>query len=129
MSVKASSQALGHRRSLKVTYSIAALVACTLGTLAFWLWLRWDVYWAWLLSTNVIAFIFYRYDKWRSTHSGGMRVPEVTLILVSLIGGFVGAALGMYMPERHKTRHVSFKLALIAGAAIQVGVIYFLYLR
>ncbi len=129
MSVRASSSVQGHRRSLKVTYSIAALITCALGALALWLWLRWDIYWAWLLSTNVIAFVFYRYDKWRSTHSGGMRVPEVTLILLSLIGGFIGAALGMYMPERHKTQHTSFKLALIAGAAIQAAIIYFIYLR
>ena len=108
---------------------MAALAASGLGTLVLYLWLGWDVYWLWLLSTNVIAFIFYRYDKVRSKHEGAMRVPEVTLLLLTLVGGFVGAGLGMYMPEQHKVNKSKFVVALVAGAAIQAVVVYFLYFR
>lgn len=121
--------ASGGRRSPKITYTLIALAACALGTFVLWLWQRWDVYWLWLLSTNLIAFIFYRYDKMKSKREGAARVPEMTLLTLTLVGGVAGAALGMYLPEQHKVNKSKFVLALLAGAAIQAVLIYFLYLR
>ena len=121
--------ASGGRRSPKITYTIVALAASALGALVLWLWVRWDVYWLWLLSINVIAFLFYRYDKMQSRARRRSRVPEVTLLTLTLAGGVAGAALGMYMPEQHKVNKSKFVVALLAGAAIQAVLIYFLYVR
>ena len=41
------------------------------------------------------------------------RIPEATLMLFALLGGSVGAWLGMYL-VRHKTRHPKFYLGIPA---------------
>lgn len=106
-----------------------ALGVAAASTLLMYFWLGWNAYWLWLLALNVVAFLFYRYDKRRAQHEGAMRVPEAVLLLLTLIGGFVGAGIGMYVRPRHKVRKPKFVAALLVGAAIQVGIIYLLYFR
>ena len=57
---------------------------------------------------NLITFALYAYDKRIARQNRGKRrVPERTLLLLSFLGGCVGAALGMALC-RHKTKHVKF---------------------
>ena len=56
-----------------------------------------------LIIINLIAFALYGTDKSKAKR-GKWRISEKTLIGIALIGGSVGAFLGMHA-FRHKTRH------------------------
>jgi uncharacterized membrane protein YsdA (DUF1294 family) len=58
---------------------------------------------------NIVAFLVYAYDKYRSTKRGASRISEKELHTFSLIGGFLGATLSMAL-FRHKISKVSFLL-------------------
>jgi len=59
-------------------------------------------------TSSVIAFGLYGLDK-RAARLGLRRVPERTLQLWALVGGFPGALLGQHL-FHHKTRKPSFML-------------------
>ena len=56
-----------------------------------------------LAVINLATFAVYGVDK-RRARRGKWRVPEKTLFLLPLLGGSVGALLGMRM-FHHKTKH------------------------
>ena len=66
----------------------------------------------WLLGTliglNLLSFALYGIDKAKAKKSA-WRIPEKTLLLAALLGGSLGALLGMEV-FRHKTKHWKFKL-------------------
>ncbi len=77
---------------------------------------------AYLLIVNIIAFILYGIDKWRARNNA-WRIPEATLFLVAIIGGSIGAILGMRI-WHHKTRHLSFVIGLPAILILQLAAIF-----
>ncbi len=70
---------------------------------------------------NIISFGLYAYDKMQAK-SGGWRVPEKTLLTVSLLGGCFGGTLAMYL-LRHKTRHTSFILVNWIADAVYLAIL------
>ena len=73
----------------------------------------------WLLPVNLAAFFLMGWDKGRARR-GARRVPEKTLFLAALLGGSVGAVLGMKL-FRHKTRHWYFRFGLPAILFLQLA--------
>ena len=73
----------------------------------------------WVLIWTIIAFVLMGIDKWRAA-TGGWRIPEKTLFLAAILGGSLGAIVGMNL-FRHKTRHKSFTLGLPAILAVQAA--------
>lgn len=71
----------------------------------------------WVLVWNLIAFALMGVDKWKAK-SGHWRIPEKTLFLSAILGGSVGAILGMSL-FRHKTLHWSFRLGMPAILLLQ----------
>lgn len=65
-----------------------------------------------------ITFCAYAWDKWRATRQG-RRVPESTLHLLELVGGWPGALVAM-RALRHKSAKRSFKLVTYAIALAHV---------
>ena len=63
-----------------------------------------------LAAINIIAFFLYGIDKWKARHDK-WRVTEARLITISLLGGSLGAYLGM-KTWRHKTQHPKFRYGL-----------------
>ena len=63
-----------------------------------------------LIALNLITFITYGIDKFKAKKSR-WRIPESTLILLALIGGSIGAWLGM-KTWRHKTQHAKFYIGI-----------------
>ena len=71
-----------------------------------------------LISINILAFIVYGIDKWRAAHDR-WRIPESTLLGLAVIGGSIGALLGMKV-WHHKTKHKKFVFGLPAVLLIQL---------
>ena len=78
-----------------------------------------------LLAINLLAFILYGIDKKRA-RKREWRISEKTLIGIAVIGGCVGAILGMHI-FHHKTRHWYFRYGLPLILIIQVLLAWFLY--
>ena len=74
---------------------------------------------AYLALVNVIAFAVFLIDK-RQARRGGFRLSERSLLLLSLLGGSVGAFAAMQI-ARHKTNKLSFRLPFQATVALQVA--------
>ena len=71
-----------------------------------------------LVIINVIAFIIYGIDK-RKAKKHLWRIPEATLIGLALMGGSVGAFLGMRL-FHHKTKHIKFYVGVPAIFIIEM---------
>ena len=78
-----------------------------------------------LLAVNLLAFILYGIDKKRARNRE-WRISERTLIGIAVIGGCIGAILGMHV-FHHKTRHWYFRYGLPVILIIQVLLAWFLY--
>lgn len=78
-----------------------------------------------LILINAAAFLLMLLDK-QKARKNLWRISERTLFLSALLGGSIGALLGMYT-FRHKTRHLSFTLGMPAILAAQIALaLYFL---
>ncbi len=78
-----------------------------------------------LLLINALSFVLMLVDKHKAK-KGRWRIPEATLMTVSLLGGSVGTLLGMYA-VRHKTRHIKFTLGVPVILAVQCVLAVMLY--
>ena len=56
-----------------------------------------------LIVINVVTFLVYGIDKWKAK-KGSWRISEATLLILAVIGGSIGALLGMKI-WHHKTMH------------------------
>lgn len=73
----------------------------------------------WLGAVNLWAFAAMGLDK-RRAKTGAWRISEKALALPALLGGSVGAILGMHT-FHHKTRHWYFRWGLPALLLCQVA--------
>ena len=81
----------------------------------------------WLIAINLVTFAGYGADK-RRARRGAWRVPEKTLFLLPLLGGSVGALLGMRV-FRHKTKHWYFVWGVPAILLAQMALAVWLLCR
>lgn len=81
----------------------------------------------WLIAINLVTFAVYGADK-RRARRGAWRVPEKTLFLLPLLGGSVGALLGMRV-FRHKTKHCYFVWGVPAILLAQLALAVWLLCR
>ncbi len=79
------------------------------------------------MVTSLVAFVVYGWDK-RRARTNGRRVPEKTLHLLALLGGWPGALAGQ-KAFRHKTQKTGFQivfwLIVLLHAGILSGIMYF----
>ena len=73
---------------------------------------------------NLITFAVFGIDKMKAVKDK-WRIPEKVLFLLSIIGGSVGAILGMYT-FRHKTKKPAFKFGIPAILIVQIVLVYFI---
>lgn len=80
-----------------------------------------------LLSLNMATFIAYGIDKYKAKHHQ-WRTPEATLLVLALLGGSIGATLGMQV-FRHKTQHLKFKYGVPVILLAQLAFVLYLLLH
>ena len=79
-----------------------------------------------LVIINVVSFFIYGFDKWKAKKSK-MRIRETALLGLAVLGGSIGAWLGMKV-WHHKTLHKKFRFGVPAIIIIQLLLIgYLLY--
>ena len=76
---------------------------------------------------NIIAFFMYGIDK-RKAKRTKWRIPEATLLGVAVIGGSIGAWVGMKV-WHHKTMHNKFKYGIPAIIIVQLLIVGYLLFK
>lgn len=79
-----------------------------------------------LAIINALGFLLMLIDKWKAKKNL-WRIPEATLLGVAVLGGSLGAILGMNL-VRHKTKHLKFNIGLPVIFAVQVVLLILLFL-
>ena len=77
-----------------------------------------------LIVINIVTFVVYGIDKLKAKQ-GSWRISEATLLIFAVIGGSIGALLGMKI-WHHKTMHKKFKYGLPLILIIQIILIDYL---
>ena len=80
-----------------------------------------------LLAINAVAFIVYGIDKYKAKKAK-WRIPETTLLLLAVLGGSIGAWMGMKV-WHHKTMHKKFKYGIPAILLIQIALMTYLHMK
>lgn len=80
-----------------------------------------------LLGINAVTFIVYGIDKYKAKKAK-WRIPEVTLLLLAVLGGSIGAWMGMKV-WHHKTMYKKFKYGIPAILLIQIALMAYLHIN
>lgn len=84
-----------------------------------------DYLFVYLGIMSVISFAAFGIDK-KKAQKHKWRIPEKTLITLTLAGGVVGSWLGMWI-FHHKTKHPKFYAAAIIGALLWAALCVWLW--
>ena len=80
-----------------------------------------------LPAINAVAFIMYGIDKYKAKKAK-WRISETTLLLLAVLGGSIGAWMGMKV-WHHKTMHKKFKYGIPAILLIQIALMAYLHMN
>ena len=80
-----------------------------------------------LVIINVVTFFMFGIDKWKAKKSK-WRIRETALLGLAVLGGSVGAWLGMKV-WHHKTLHKKFKYGVPTIIIIQLAIIVYILYR
>lgn len=78
-----------------------------------------------LLAINIVSFFLYGIDKYKAK-KGRWRISEATLLMMAVIGGSIGAWVGMRL-WHHKTMHKKFKYGIPLIIILQVCLVVYLH--
>ena len=79
-----------------------------------------------LIAINAVTFIMYGIDKYKAKKAK-WRISEATLLLLAVLGGSIGAWMGMKV-WHHKTMHKKFKYGIPAILLIQIALMAYLHM-
>ncbi len=80
-----------------------------------------------LAAVNVVTFFMYGIDKLKAKRSK-WRISEATLLWMAVIGGSIGAWLGIKI-WHHKTMHKKFKYGVPAIIILQIAAIVYIIVK
>jgi len=91
----------------------------------------WGLLACWLLIIHLITFFVFGVDKWKAKrkekNDAVRRISEKTLLILSILGGSVGALLGMKV-WHHKTLHMAFRIGVPVILILQILIPFGLWL-
>lgn len=94
------------------------------------LYTPWGLLFCWLCIINVVTFFTFGADKLLSKlclkHPKLRRIPEKNLLILSFVGGSLGALLGMLV-WHHKTAHRVFRLGVPIMMLVQAALMALAY--
>ncbi|ECG1029096.1 TPA: DUF1294 domain-containing protein [Salmonella enterica] len=79
----------------------------------------------WLLLANVLTLVIYGIDK-TAARKTWRRVPESTLLVFGVVGGWPGAIVGQQL-FRHKTQKQPFKTYFVISVLVSILVTVAIY--
>ena len=79
-----------------------------------------------LVAINLVAFFMYGIDKWKARRSK-WRISEATLLVLAVVGGSIGAWLGM-KTWHHKTLHKKFRFGVPLILTVQILLLIYILL-
>lgn len=77
------------------------------------------------LFINIISLFLYSLDKYLAIKRK-RRISEKTLLISTILGGFIGTTIGMYV-FHHKTKKWYFKLNIVLSIIIHL-LLFYLYM-
>ena len=80
-----------------------------------------------LLAINAVTFIVYGIDKYKAKKAK-WRIPEASLLLLAVLGGSIGAWMGMKVWQ-HKTMHKKFKYGIPAILFLQIAAMAYIHIN
>lgn len=80
-----------------------------------------------LFAINAITFVVYGIDKYKAKKTK-WRISEATLLLLAILGGSIGAWMGMRV-WHHKTMHRKFKYGIPALLLMQIALMAYLHMN
>ncbi len=119
-----------------MSHKIGFGVLAAVGVIALYRYLQENVllpeYFLWLTVTSAVAAFYYFLDKQlsKSKHFT-LRIPELVLNLLAVIGGFPGVWLGRVV-FNHKTnirRHTGMFVILVLSTLFHCAAIYLIFFR
>ena len=78
-----------------------------------------------LLAINIVSFFLYGIDKYKAKKNK-WRISEATLLMIAVIGGSIGAWVGMRL-WHHKTMHKKFKYGIPIIIILQISLVVYLH--
>ena len=78
-----------------------------------------------LFAINIVSFFLYGIDKYKAKKNK-WRIPEATLLMIAVIGGSIGAWVGMRL-WHHKTMHKKFKYGIPVIIIMQIALVVYLH--
>lgn len=78
-----------------------------------------------LILVNALGYILMLIDKYKAKRNL-WRIPESVLMTPPILGGCIGALIGMYS-VRHKTKHVKFTIGIPCILAVQIITFLLIY--
>lgn len=80
-----------------------------------------------LIIMNIVGVLIMLIDK-KKAQKGSWRIPEKTLLLISLFGGSIGTLIGMYA-FRHKTQKLRFVIGFPMILIFQIIVAVYIIVK
>ena len=78
-----------------------------------------------LFAINIVSFFLYGIDKYKAKKNK-WRISEATLLIIAVIGGSIGAWVGMRL-WHHKTMHKKFKYGIPLIIIMQIALVAYLH--
>ena len=78
-----------------------------------------------LFAINIVSFFLYGIDKYKAKKNK-WRIPEATLLMIAVIGGSIGAWVGMRL-WHHKTMHKKFMYGIPVIIIMQIALVAYLH--
>ena len=78
-----------------------------------------------LFAINIVSFFLYGIDKYKAKKNK-WRISEATLLMIAVIGGSIGAWVGMRL-WHHKTMHKKFKYGMPLIIIMQIALVAYLH--